>query len=134
MQVKCWWLVVQSLSFVELLRHGLQPARFLCPWNFPGKNATVGCHFLLQGIFLTLGLNLGLQHCRQILQHLSHKGSPHVAANGIIAFFLWLNSIPLYICTTSLSIHLSMDIQVVSMFWLFSFFSFYYICEMIDVS
>ena len=24
----------------------------LCPWNFPGKNTGVGCHFLLQGIFL----------------------------------------------------------------------------------
>ena len=34
--------------------------RFLCPWDFPGKNTGVGCHFLLQGIFLTQGLNLGL--------------------------------------------------------------------------
>ena len=30
---------------------GLYPARFLCPWSFPGKNTRVGCHFLLQGIF-----------------------------------------------------------------------------------
>ena len=22
-------------------------ARLLCPWNFPGKNTRVGCHFLL---------------------------------------------------------------------------------------
>ena len=27
---------------------GLQPARFLSPWDFPGKNTGVGCHFLLQ--------------------------------------------------------------------------------------
>ena len=26
-----------------------------CPWNFPGKNTGVGCHFLLQGIFPTQG-------------------------------------------------------------------------------
>ena len=42
------------------------------PWNFPGKNTGVGCHFLLQGIFPTLGLNpslLCLLHCRQILYH-----------------------------------------------------------------
>ena len=26
--------------------------------DFPGKNIGVGCHFLLQGIFLTQGLNL----------------------------------------------------------------------------
>ena len=25
----------------------------LCPWNSPGKNTAVGCHSLLQGIFLT---------------------------------------------------------------------------------
>ena len=38
-------------------RHGLQPARFLCPWNYLGKNTGVGCHFLFQGIFLTQGSN-----------------------------------------------------------------------------
>ena len=31
-----------------------------CPWDFPGKNTGVGCHFLLQGIFLTQGSNLHL--------------------------------------------------------------------------
>ena len=36
----------------------------------------MGCHFLLWGIFPTQGLNLGLLHCRQILYHLSHQGSP----------------------------------------------------------
>ena len=28
--------------------HGLQPARLLCPWDFPGKNTGVGCHCLEQ--------------------------------------------------------------------------------------
>ena len=31
---------------------------------------------IFQGIFLTQGSNLGLLHCRQILYHLSHQGSP----------------------------------------------------------
>ena len=31
---------------------------------FSGKNSGVGCHFLLQGIFLTQESNLGLLHCR----------------------------------------------------------------------
>ena len=35
-----------------------------------------GLHVLLQGIFLTQGLNLGLLLCRQILYHLSYQGSP----------------------------------------------------------
>ena len=33
----------------------------------------MGCHFLFQGNFPTLGLNLGLLHCRQTLYHLSHE-------------------------------------------------------------
>ena len=37
--------------------HGLEPSRFLCPWDFSGENTGVGCHFLLQGIFLTKGSN-----------------------------------------------------------------------------
>ena len=34
--------------------------RLPCPWDSPGKNPEVGCHFLLQGIFLTQGSNLRL--------------------------------------------------------------------------
>ena len=41
-----------------------------------GRNTGVGCHFLLQGIFLTRESNLSLLHCRQILYWLSYEGSP----------------------------------------------------------
>ena len=44
-------------------------------WDFPGKRTGVGCHILLQEIFLTQGTNPGLRHCRQMLYHLSHQGS-----------------------------------------------------------
>ena len=46
--------------------------------GFSSKNAGVGCHVLLQGIFPTQGSNPDLPHCRQILYRLSHKGSPTV--------------------------------------------------------
>jgi len=59
---------------LTLQTHG--STKLLCPWNSPGKNTGVGTHSLLQGIFQTLGLNLGLLHCRQILYHMSHQGSP----------------------------------------------------------
>ena len=36
----------------------------------------MGCHFLLQRVIPTQGLNLRLLHCRQTLYHLSHQGSP----------------------------------------------------------
>ena len=42
----------------------------------PGKYTGVGCHALLQGIFPMQGSNPGLLHCRWILYHLSHQGSP----------------------------------------------------------
>ena len=38
-------------------------------------NTGLGCHCLLQGIFLTQGLNPGLPHCRQTLYCLSHQHS-----------------------------------------------------------
>ena len=45
------------------------------PWDFPGKNTGVSSHFLLQGIFLTQGLDPGLPHYRQRLYRLSQQGS-----------------------------------------------------------
>ena len=56
--------VVQSVShvWVFLQPYGLQPARFPCPWNFPGKNTGVGFYFLLQGTFLAQEWNQCLLH------------------------------------------------------------------------
>ena len=50
----------------------------LAPLGKPSKNTGVGSHPLLQGIFPTQGSNPGLLHCRQILYHLSHQGSPRI--------------------------------------------------------
>ena len=67
------------------------PTRLLCPRDFPGKNTGVGCHPLLQGIFPTEGLNLGLLHCRWILHHLNHQGSP-----CIYYMYLYMDYINIY--------------------------------------
>ena len=57
-----------------------------------GKNAGVGCHALLQGIFPTQGSNLGLLHCRWILYcprfftvDSLHQGSPQKTLNSAIS-------------------------------------------------
>ena len=51
-------VVIQSCQFVTPRNVGPQgPTRLLCPWGFPDKNTGVGCHFFLQGIFLTQGSN-----------------------------------------------------------------------------
>ena len=62
----CWWRKPCALSCTVMSDsgqpHGLEPTRLLCPWNFPGKNTGVGCHLLLQGIFLIHGMNPYLLH------------------------------------------------------------------------
>ena len=47
------------MDYSAWLYHG--PTRLLCPWDSPGKNTGVGCHFLLQGIFPTQGSNPGIK-------------------------------------------------------------------------
>ena len=46
------------------------------PWNSPGENTGMGSCSLLQRIFSIQRSNPGLPHCRQILYHPSHQGSP----------------------------------------------------------
>ena len=43
----------------------------------PGKNSGVGCHALLERIFPIQRSNPVLPHCKQILYHMNHQGSPH---------------------------------------------------------
>ena len=47
MQLLCY---VASVVSDSARPHRRQPTRLLCPWNPPGKNTGVGCHFLLQCI------------------------------------------------------------------------------------
>ena len=55
----CWilWVVAvaESLSRVQTLTACAVAHQYLYPWDFPVKNAGVGCHFLLQGILTTQG-------------------------------------------------------------------------------
>ena len=60
----------------SVVSDSLQPHELYSPWNSPGQNTGVGSCSLLQGIFPTLGSNPGLRHCRRILYHISHQGSP----------------------------------------------------------
>ena len=54
-------MCVCVLSHIQLFSSPWTVApRLLCPWNFPGKNTRMGCHFLLQGIFLTQRSSLHL--------------------------------------------------------------------------
>ena len=72
----CCCCLAAKLCLTLLRPRGLQPSRLLCPWDFPGKNTGVGCHFLLQGIFRTRRLNPFLLHWQADSLPLSHQGSP----------------------------------------------------------
>ena len=55
------WSVVQSCpTLFDSMERFYRAARLLCPWDSPGKNAGVYCHFLLHGIFLIQGSNSSL--------------------------------------------------------------------------
>ena len=53
--------VSHSVMSISLQPHGLQPTRLLCPWDSPGKNAGVGSHSFLQGIFPTGIFSTGIE-------------------------------------------------------------------------
>ena len=79
--------IVQSFSRVQLFATPWTVAhQVLCPWGSPGKNTAVGCHFLLQGIFPTPGLNSG----RQILYHWATREAPQLLwakAAGLLSVY-----------------------------------------------
>ena len=80
---KQWYLEDESSSSVS---HLVVPDSLSeTPWTIArqaplsmgvSKSTGVGCHSLLQGIFLTQELNLGLLHYRQILYHPSYREAP----------------------------------------------------------
>ena len=66
-----------------VLGHVSHVQGFVTPWTIacqdsPGKNAGVGCCFLLQGIFLTRGSQVSAISClgRQVVYHWRRLGSP----------------------------------------------------------
>ena len=80
--VTCLRVSAKSLScvslFVMLWTGSLQP------WDSPGENTGVGCHALLQGIFLTQGLNpclLSLLHWQTGSLPLAPLGKPSYKRN-----------------------------------------------------
>ena len=85
------WCVYYKRVYVLSCVRLLVTPRLLCPWDSPGKNTGMGCHFLLQGIFPTQGWNLGLLHllhCQVGSLSLSHPGCPWEITTHVLQ---WLN-------------------------------------------
>ena len=60
----------------QLLYHQHHLGRLLRPWDSPGTNTGVGCHFLCQGTFPTQGSNPCLLSWQAGSLPLSHQGNP----------------------------------------------------------
>ena len=65
------WTLSDSLQ-----PHALQPARLLSPWDSPGRNTRVGCHFLLQGNLPDSRIESVSPAWQADSLPLSHQGSP----------------------------------------------------------
>ena len=72
----CSCYFVTKLYVILLRPQGLQLTRILCPWDFPGKNTGVCCHFLLQGVFLTQREKSRFLHWQADYLPLTHEGNP----------------------------------------------------------
>ena len=69
---KLWKILKEMGSYIWLSA----TPRLLCSWDFSGKKTGVGCHFLLQGIFLTQGSNPSLLYWQADSLSLSPQGRP----------------------------------------------------------
>ena len=68
------------------------------PWNSPGKNTGTGCHFLLQEIFPTQGVNPHLLYWQADSLPLRHLGSPQTWRTFsiyVIPWFLFVSTFPI---------------------------------------
>ena len=111
-------MCAQSLSCVPLFVTPRTVASWAPhPWDFPSKNTGVGCHFLLQGLFLIKGLNPCLLHLLQWqadslpLCHLgiprihdSRSQFPNFATKGFWIIFLWWSRLSLFSPLCSLGV------------------------------
>ena len=108
----CVCVCTCALSHVWLL---VTPWSVACQapfsWNFPGKNTRVGCHFLLQGIFLTQGLNPHLLHWQVDSLPQNHQGSLDISYKFLKSSWLF-TSICIFFPFTRLWLYLA----VVSLF------------------
>ena len=71
-------MLSHSVTSNSLRPHELWPTRLFCPWDFfffLGKNIGLGCHFLLQGIFLDTGIEPASPAFQADFSSLSHLGS-----------------------------------------------------------
>ena len=109
-------ICVCAQSCPTLQPHGLYIAtRLLCPCYSPGKNIEVGCHFLIQGIFLTQGSNpylLCLLHWQVDSLPLCHLESPLIILGPANILMSILKILEMLSCQQIASVQLAQDFKL----------------------
>ena len=96
--VLSWFSYACSIMSCFLQLYRLRLIRLLCPWNFPGKNTGVGCHFLLNPHMEPTYLLSLVLYVNSL--PLSHKGSSDYL-HFLSFLILWQKSIYLFRCWVS---------------------------------
>ena len=118
--LSCVGVCVPPLSRVQLCvsPQTLVPSGLLCLWGFPGKSTSMDCHFLIQEIFPTQGLNSSLHLLSPSLAggfftaeppgnpSLLYASPPILAASAFLRSDFWLHNWMTALCS-EFTFHLS---------------------------
>ena len=105
----CVCVCARACALVFSRRHGLQPTRLLCPWNFPGKSTDVAWHLLLQGIIQP--------------RYQTYPGSPALAGRFLTTSATW--EAPRNVFCTSVTLQINSTIFLDSTYkWYYTIFVF----------
>ena len=94
---KTWLLYLCCCAVLTRVLFFVTPWTVACQaprsWNFPSKYTGVGCHFLLQGIFLTQGLNWSLLWLLHLAVRFFYPGATWEALISLLLLFSSLSSL-----------------------------------------
>ena len=87
----CCYCQVASVVSDSARPHGWQPTRLPRPWDSPGKNTGVGCHFLLQSMKVKSESEVA-QSCPTLSDPMDCR-PPGSSIHGIFAFSVKLHKL-----------------------------------------
>ena len=109
------WKWSRSVMYDSLWPHGLEPARLLHPWDFPGKNTGVGCHFLTAGWLLLIVKDA--DKCSPVLCSVSLNFYVKTWVNWVHISYLFSNFC-LFVLVTAVAIFFPSQLWLEAIIWI----------------